>query len=143
MMMENGWRYFGTDSSGNKLLISTGVPLMLNGSSTVEGGRNKWWDLTKNVEKQWSQFNYGLYNNFEKIPCVQTTSGTDVGTCNTAIGRFEARKKKYNNVEYDAIGDYFESSAYKNKIMGVRTLTLEEYLYATRWKLWARWGGQG
>lgn len=135
---ENGWRYFGTDSSGNKLLISTGVPLKLTGNKDYDA----WWDLTTNSNIMSVQFNYGLKNNFEKIPYSQQE--TDSSETRAATGKFEARKEEYNGnneeykgITYDAIGDYFESSEHKDEIVGVRTLMIEEYLYATRRKLWA------
>ncbi len=123
----NGWRYLGTDTDGNHLLISTAIPMKLYYHCNTAGGNAKWWDTTQtNANTKATQ---GMLKNFDKIPFVQKASGTSMGSGeeNTAIGNFAPSKRTYNEAEYDAVGDYFKvtGKSYSSSI-AVRTLTLAE-----------------
>lgn len=124
---ENGWRYLGTDDSGNKLLISTAIPLILSYNYNTVGENEKWWDKDTTLKANVRATN-GMLNNFDKIPFAQKSPGIDIGSGedNTAIGAFAPSTRTYNGEEYNAVGDYFKSSTYSNKIENVRTLTLAE-----------------
>ena len=121
----NGWRYLGTDDSGNKLLISTAVPVVLYYSYSTAGENAKWWDADTTLNGNVRATN-GMLNNFAKIPYTQIASGTSVSTANTAIGRFAGKEVTVNGTTYTAIGDTFKSSTYASKIQNIRTLTLAE-----------------
>ena len=121
----NGWRYLGTDDSGNKLLISTAIPVVLYYSSGIAGENAKWWDTDTTLNANVRSTN-GMINNFAKIPYTQTASGTSVSTANIAIGRFAGTEITVDGTTYTAIGDTFKSSTYSSKIENVRTLTLAE-----------------
>lgn len=121
----NGWRYLGTDDEGNKLLISTAIPVVLCWRPLANDSSAKWWstDTTLNLSGRTIK---GMLYNFAKIPYTQTESGTDVSTENTAIGRFTGTEVTVDGTTYTAIGDIFKSRTYESKIENVRTLTEEE-----------------
>lgn len=130
----NGWRYLGTESgTGNHLLISTAIPVVLYYKSSTAGENAKWWDTDTTLNANVRATN-GMINNFAKIPYTQTASGTSVSTANTAIGRFAGKDVTVDGTTYTAIGDTFKSSTYSSKIENVRTLTLDE-LKAANWGL--------
>lgn len=116
----NGWRYLGTDDDGNKLIISTAIPMVLFYKSNDSSA--KWWDADTTLNVTVRATN-GMLNNLDKIPYTQTMLGTNVLTANTAIGRFADKD--------GMIGDYFKSTTYWEKIVKVRTLTLAELNKAT------------
>ena len=122
----NAWRYLGTDKSGNKLLVSTAIPVIVYAHNTTSGGKAKWWDTTQTDTND--KIVQGMLKNFDKIPYAKKTAGTAMtsGEENTAIGAFAPSKRTYNGSEYNAIGDYFKSSTYADKIQKVSVLTLEE-----------------
>lgn len=117
----NGWRYLGTDDSGRKLLITTGIPVVL--WIHTQSYKYAWWDTDTTLNNNVRATN-GLIENFAKIPYTQTTSGTSVSALNTAIGRFAG--ETISGMTYTVIGDTFKSSTYASKIKNVRTLTLAE-----------------
>ena len=66
-----GWRYLGKEKdTGNHLLISTGIPMILSYSSGGNGGASKWWDPDTSLNANVRAAN-GMLNNLSKIPYVQ------------------------------------------------------------------------
>lgn len=126
---KNGWRYLGEDDNGNKLLISTGIPIILEYNYLLNDIHNEnpaWWDKDVNLEDN-IRFVNGLLNNMENIPYTKVGKG-DIFAANrnTAVGLFEGQTRKYGNETYTVLGDKFVSKKYSSKIENVRTLTLEE-----------------
>ena len=119
---ENGWRYLGTESgTGNHLLISTAIPVVLLSNSSDSIASTIWWDKDTTLDRNVRATN-GLINNFAKIPYTQKVSGTTASD-NEAIGRFVGKEVTVDGTTYTAIGDTFKSSTYSNKIENVRITT--------------------
>ena len=115
----DGWRYLGTDDAGNHLLISTGVPMILNYNRTANDASAQWWDTTQtNTNAKMAE---GLKKNLPNIPYAKVSVGTTSTTnTNTMIGLF-------GDTNRTTVGDYFKvtGKTYSSSIT-VRTLTLAE-----------------
>ena len=120
----DGWRYLGTetDEEGkikHHLLISTGVPMILNYNSTADTNSAQWWDTTQT--KVNDRVVEGLKKNLASIPYAKVSAGTtSTSNKNTMIGLFGEDTRT-------TVGDYFKvtGESYSNSIT-VRTLTLAE-----------------
>ena len=115
----DGWRYLGTDTDGSHLLISTGVPMILNYNYSETTNSAQWWDATQtNANAKMAE---GLKKNLSSIPYAKVSAGTtSTNNGNTMIGLFGDSNKT-------TVGDYFKvtGKAYSSSIT-VRTLTLAE-----------------
>ena len=115
----DGWRYLGTDTDGSHLLISTGVPMILNYSTTANDASAQWWDTTQTNAS--AKMTEGLKKNLANIPYAKVSAGTISNTNkNTMIGLFGEDTRT-------TVGDYFKvtGKTYSSSIT-VRTLTLAE-----------------
>ena len=115
----DGWRYLGTDTKGSHLLISTGVPMILNYNSSETTNSAQWWDTTQTNTN--AKIAEGLKKNLANIPYAKVSAGTtSTNNGNTMIGLFGDSNKT-------TVGDYFKvtGKAYSSSIT-VRTLTLAE-----------------
>ena len=113
----DGWRYLGTDDTGNHLLISTGIPMILKHSNAANNASAQWWDTTQtNVNAKMIE---GLKKNLANIPYAKVTAGTRTCNDNAMIGLFDIKE--------GTVVDYFRvtGKTYSNSIT-VRTLTLAE-----------------
>ncbi len=114
----DGWRYLGKDGE-NHLLISTGIPMILNYNTTADTNSAEWWDTTQtNTSAKAAE---GLKKNLANIPYAKVSVGTTSTTnTNTMIGLF-------GDTNRTTVGDYFKvtGKTYSSSIT-VRTLTLAE-----------------
>ena len=112
---QNGWRYLGQDDEGNKLLISTAIPMILYYKSDVVAN---WWDSSQTNTN--AKMVEGLKKNLANIPYTKVSEGTtSTSNANTMIGLFGDSNRT-------TVGDYFESATYAGQIKNIRTLTLAE-----------------
>ena len=141
----NGWRYLGKDNSGNQLIVSTGIPVILDyhynnkiGNQT-DGGANSWWatkseinsttdtlyktdkgyDYDTNSGEPNKYAAYGMRYKFDNILFTYQESGTSVNTANTGIFR-----KVGNTSSGTSIKLNFKAS--EVDVVDVHTLTLAE-----------------
>ena len=115
----DGWRYLGTDDAGNHLLISTGIPMILNYNTTANDASAQWWDTTQTGAN--AKMAEGLKKNLANIPYAKVSAGTtSTSNKNTMIGLF-------GDSNTTTVGDYFKvtGKSYSNSIT-VKTLTLAE-----------------
>lgn len=122
----NGWRYMGTDENGNKLLISTGVPLILAYTAEANEASLKWWDEDETLNPN-ERAVKGMLNNFEDIPyyMLVTTYFSPVHG-GKAIGKFEGVNINENIENTTTLGDWFVAAEHVDLIKKIRTLTFEE-----------------
>ena len=141
----NGWRYLGKDDNGNKLIVSTGIPAILdyhdnsNIGNEKDGGANTWWatkaeinsttDTLYRTDKGDDYYNdsgepskyaaYGLRYKFESIPFNYQESETSVSVTNTGI---------YRKVGAQASGELSKTAFRANgvNVVDVHNLTLAE-----------------
>ena len=116
----DGWRYLGTDTDGKHLLISTGVPMILNYNYRENTNSAQWWDTDTTLRVNVRVAN-GMLNNLEDIPYAKVSAGTiSQSNTNTMIGLFGDSNRT-------TVGDYFKvtGKTYSSSIT-VRTLTLAE-----------------
>lgn len=118
---ENAWRYLGEDANKNKLIISTGIPVILHfvndeSQTNTYKGAEKWWANTASQANERAA--EGLLNNFSRIPYTKKENGTQVSDAvNSAIGRFDAITIiEEDGTAFNAIERTFWSSTYSLKI---------------------------
>ena len=143
---DNGWRYIGKDDNGNKLIVSTGIPAILNYSyrsnigNEKDEGANTWWatkaeislttDTLYRTDKGYDYNNdsgepgkyasYGLRYKFESILFNYQESKTSVSTANTGI---------YRKIGTQESGELSKTAFRANgvNVVDVHNLTLTEF----------------
>ena len=145
-----GWRYLGKDDSGNQLIVSTGIPVILyysyctNIGNTADGGENTWWatkaeisattDTLYKTSKGYDYYKndgdpnkyaaYGLRHHFDKIQFTYQKDGTSVSTANTGIFRKVGNTTSGANINLN-----FKAEGVN--VVDVHSLTLAELNRAT------------
>ena len=139
----DGWRYLGEDDSGNKLIVSTGIPAILY-YDALNNIENNWWATKTEISEikdtlyqttngyDYNEDNgepnkyvaYGLRYKFEKIPFTYQANGTSASTPNAGIFR-----KVGNTKSGKLSATAFEASGINVK--NVHNLTLAELNKAT------------
>ena len=144
---DNGWRYLGKDDNGNHLIVSTGIPAILNYSyksnigNIADGGANTWWatkaeissttDTPYRTDKGYDSSTdngepnkyaaYGLRHKFESIQFTYQASGTSVDSGNENTGIF---RKVGNTTSGTKINLNFRANGVN--VIDVHNLTLAE-----------------
>lgn len=126
---ENGWRYFDLDEEGNKLLISTDVPVNL---VCWKNEPVSWFDQDETLSLKERAVN-GLLNNFCDIPyyLLQLEEGETYYPPiynGKAYGlSFEGESLTSGKETTKTLGDCFIVKKYEDIIKNIRTLTFEEF----------------